>query len=85
MARIISAGFLLATALGLSGCQCCQVTEALADVADAVSAHECAADDLYHPGLDLTRIGRRDWCECGINHWLCPCRCDTVCPPGNCR
>jgi hypothetical protein len=75
---------LLLSALALAGCQCCQLTEHLGDVADAVSAHQCAADGLYHPGLDLTRIGRRDWCQCGFNSWICPCRCDLACPENTC-
>lgn len=74
---------LLLLALSLAGCQCCQCTETIGDVVDAVSAHQCAADGLYCAGLDLTRIGRRDWCQCGIN-WLCPCRCNQYCPDETC-
>ena len=64
----------------LGGCQCCSCTEHLGDVADLISSRECNGEIFYHPGLDLTRIGRRDWCECDINQWLCPCRCDRYCP-----
>jgi hypothetical protein len=50
------------------------------DVVDLISSRECHSEIFYHPGLDLTRIGRRDWCQCGINRWFCPCRCDRYCP-----
>jgi hypothetical protein len=83
MRRMLWAWMLAAGASSV-GCQCCQLTESLGDVVDAITVTEWAADPWYHPGLDLTRIGRRDWCECGINSWLCPCRCDTKCPPGTC-
>jgi hypothetical protein len=68
--------FLPLLALFISGCQCCQCTETIGDVADTVSAHEIEADGLYCPALDLTRIGRRDWCQYPVNRWLCPCRCN---------
>jgi hypothetical protein len=69
----------LLVGFAMAGCQCCECTERLADLTDRISSRECAAEVFYHPGLDLTRIGRRDWCECPINHWLCPCRCDRYC------
>lgn len=68
-----------------AGCQCCQLTEKVADVTDAISAHQCAADGMYCAGLDLTRIGRRDWCQYRINSWLCPCRCELNAPETVCR
>ncbi len=83
MARIARSMLLLA-GLALAGCQCCACTEPYGDVVDLISSRECEAEVLYHPGLDLTRIGRRDWCECGINRWFCPCRCDRYCP-SDCR
>ncbi|MBX3439602.1 MAG: hypothetical protein KF861_19090, partial [Planctomycetaceae bacterium] len=46
-----------------------------ADAVDCVATHETALDALYHPGLDLTRIGRSDWCQCGFNRALCRCTC----------
>ncbi|MGD9857237.1 MAG: hypothetical protein AB7U20_20015 [Planctomycetaceae bacterium] len=61
---------------GISGCQCCRLTDHYADAVDCVATHETALDALYHPGLDLTRIGRADWCQCGINRALCPCACE---------
>ncbi len=75
MARIARSLFLLAGA-ALAGCQCCACTEHYGDVVDLISSRECQAEVFYHPGLDLTRIGRRDWCECSFNRWLCPCRCE---------
>ncbi|QDU41215.1 hypothetical protein Mal4_55800 [Maioricimonas rarisocia] len=43
------------------GCQCCALTEPYQDLVDHVSDHEGNADRFYHPGFDLTRIGRADW------------------------
>lgn len=79
MARILRSLMLLGVIL-LAGCQCCTCTEPYGDVVDLISSREFQGENFYHPGLDLTRIGRRDWCQCGINHWLCPCRCDRYCP-----
>ena len=62
---------------GLTGCQCCPLTNHYASAVDCIADHEHHLDVFYHPGLDLTRIGRPDWCQCGFNHWLCHCRCDS--------
>ena len=72
----IARSLLLLSGVGLAGCQCCACTESFGDLTDQISSRECQGEVLYHPGLDLTRIGRRDWCQCGINSWLCPCRCN---------
>jgi len=61
--------------VGLAGCQCCPLTDHYASVIDSIADHEHGLDVLYHPGLDLTRIGRPDWCHCGVNRLWCPCRC----------
>lgn len=66
---------MLVLASGACGCQCCCLTDHYADAVDCVATHETALDALYHPGLDLTRIGREDWCQCRINRALCPCAC----------
>jgi hypothetical protein len=67
---------LLLLVLAFSGCQCCQLTETIGDAADCATDNPPIAERWYCPGLDLTRIGRRDWCQYPINHWFCPCRCD---------
>ncbi len=72
--RLITAGLLLAG--GACGCQCAPLTGHYADAVDHIADHELALDGLYHPGLDLTRIGRSDWCRCGINRSLCRCACE---------
>jgi hypothetical protein len=61
---------------GVCGCQCCRMTDHYADAVDCIATHETELDALYHPGLDLTRIGRADWCQCRINRALCPCACE---------
>ncbi len=78
----IGRSLMLAAVLAMAGCQCCACTEHWGDVADLVSSRECRAEAFYSPAYDLTRIGRRDWCQAsGINRWLCPCRCDRYCQP----
>lgn len=54
----------LFTVLSIAGCQCCALTEPYMDLVDHVSDHEGHADRFYHPGFDLTRIGRSDWPWC---------------------
>lgn len=65
----------LMLAVGLSGCQCCCLFERYADEIDRIATDECCLDAFYCPCLDLTRIGRPDWCQCGFNRLLCPCAC----------
>jgi hypothetical protein len=67
-------------AASLSGCQCCALTEHYACLIDCISDHEHAMERFYHPGWDLNRIGRPDWCRCPINRHLCPCVCSRVRP-----
>jgi hypothetical protein len=71
---------LLAGAAGLSGCQCCVLTEPLSHFVDLIADHEYAKQYYYHPELDLSRIGRRDWCRCRLNRMLCPCACARIRP-----
>jgi len=66
--------------VGLSGCQCCALTEHYASLIDCISDHEHAMERFYHPELDLNRIGRPDWCRCPLNRALCPCVCDRIRP-----
>lgn len=72
---------LLAGFAGLSGCQCCALTEHYACLIDWISDHERAEEISYHPGWDLNRIGRPDWCTCRVNRLLCPCACARLRPP----
>ena len=69
--------------LGLSGCQCCPLTESYATAIDVISDHEHHFERVYVAGLDLNRIGRPDWCSYRINHLFCPCVCDR-CRPAPC-
>lgn len=71
---------LLSGLAGLTGCQCCALTEHYACLIDRISDHEHAKERFYHPELDLNRIGRPDWCSCRLNRLLCPCACSRVRP-----
>ncbi len=64
----------------MAGCQCCPLTDHYADAVDCIADHEHHFEGLYCPCYDLTRIGRPDWCHCGINHILCQCRCERCKP-----
>lgn len=61
---------------GACGCQCWCVYEPYADAVDCIADHEHHLDPLYRPWYDLTRIGRPDWCQCGLNRALCRCACE---------
>lgn len=76
--RFVLAGLLLAG--GLCGCQCCSLFDHYADTIDCIATKECNFDRFYCPCLDLTRIGRPDWCQCGFNRALCPCACARLKP-----
>lgn len=58
-----------------AGCQCHPFTHHYGDFIDDISDTEFYAEVFYHPELDLTRIGKPDWCRCPINRALChgPC------------
>jgi hypothetical protein len=71
----------LAGFAGLSGCQCCCLTEPVSHLIDRIADHEHAWQYCYHPELDVSRIGRSDWCRCRLNRMLCPCACSRVPPP----
>lgn len=59
-----------------SGCAVCRCkTECCADVVDDISDHECELDCLYCPSLDVSRIGKPDWCQCPINACLNRSQC----------
>jgi len=68
LAALLAAG-------GFSGCQCSCLFDHYADEIDYIATDEGHFDVLYCPCLDLTRIGRPDWCQCGFNRVLCPCAC----------
>lgn len=70
--------------LGLTGCQCCALTEHYASAVDCISDHEHHFERFYHPGWDLNRIGRSDWCSYPKNRLCCRCVCDR-CRPAPCE
>ncbi|WP_437222927.1 hypothetical protein SH661x_003002 [Planctomicrobium sp. SH661] len=79
--RISALGALL---VGMAGCQCCALTEHYQDTIDHIADRSPHMDNLYCPGLDLTRIGYPDWCQYRFNRWLygdCCCRDTRQQPP----
>ena len=78
MKRIPFALLCLVCVVGLVGCQCCGVTERYADLIDDVNDYDLELDAWYHPGLDLTRIGKPDWCRSRFNRMLCRRACELT-------
>ena len=64
----------------LSGCQALLFDGFYPDIvdhtSDKLSSSHCKWDWIYHPGLDLTRIGKDDWYSCRWNRWT-----SRICPP----
>lgn len=81
------AAALCAAAFASTGCEVCRwKQDCWADVIDDVSDHECELDCLYCPELDISRMGKPDWCQCPINAWLDwrQCSCNRpYCGPRN--
>ena len=55
-----------------SGCTVCHyISEKWADCVDDFQRHHSLTyDHLYHPWMDVSRIGKPDWCECRVNRFL---------------
>lgn len=75
MKHLAAIGIGLVCLIGASGCQCCALFDCYADVIDHVSESSPRFDCLYHPSLDLNRIGKPDWCQCPVNRLLCHRAC----------
>jgi len=67
---------LMLLACGLSGCQCCRLTNCYANTIDCIVDKQHHFEVLYCPGCDLNRIGRSDWCSYPINRLCCRCACE---------
>lgn len=68
----------VALVASVAGCQCCGLTERYNDVVDHVADCEPNLCGLYHPCLDLTRIGKPDWRQCRFNCLWCRRACCDV-------
>lgn len=69
--------------LAVGGCRCVPGFDAYAGFIDRLGENPPRWDALYSPCLDVTRIGRPDWCACGFNRVLGCCRCrHEACPSG---
>ena len=62
-----------------SGCQCCPTAECYYQKIDCIADSELELDWLYFPELDVSRIGKPDWCRCPVNRLLCCCACRPEC------
>jgi hypothetical protein len=61
-----------------SGCQCCPWYDSYANVVDDASDTHVYFDHLYNPRLDLTRMGKPDWCS-PFNRFFCKRCCNNGC------
>ena len=78
--RLLSAsGFCLLFAVLSAGCRCGCLESASGDFIDSLSERRLSLEFVYKPGLDLTRIGKPDWCRSSLNQLFCR---DTCC--GSC-
>ena len=79
MNRSVSLAAFCGWLLCLAGCQCCPTANCYYDAVDVVADCELELDCLYHPELDVSRIGQADWCRCPVNRLLCGCSCRDQC------
>ena len=87
--------FLSAAGLGLlfavlsTGCRCGCLENASGDLIDTLTERRLTLEFLYKPGLDLTRIGKPDWCRSPLNRLLrrekCCGTCGSSCQSGCCH
>lgn len=70
----------------ISGCQCCPLFDHYANVVDDVNDTHVYFDRLYNPKLDITRMGKPDWCS-PFNRHFCRRCCIYGCYDGydNCN
>lgn len=61
-----------------SGCQCCPLFNTYANAIDDINDTHVYFDRCYNPRLDITRMGKPDWCG-PINSRWCPCSCNNGC------
>ena len=78
--RILSAaGFGLLFAVLSTGCRCGSLDNASGDLIDILTERRLSLEFLYKPELDLTRIGKPDWCRSPLNRLLCRDQCCGSC------
>ena len=69
---VVLAVFLVA----VCGCQCSPLFEGYAAFVDDHGDQVGVLEPLYSPQLDISRMGRPDWCRSPWNRLLVPCECD---------
>ena len=89
MRFLSAAGFGLMFAVLSTGCRCGGLENASGDLIDTLTERRLSLEFLYKPGLDLTRIGKPDWCRSPLNRLLCRDKCcgscDNSCRSGCCQ
>ncbi len=82
--RSMTQGILIAIAgavMGLfagAGCQCCPLFDRYANVVDDANDTHLYFDRIYNPKLDITRMGKPDWCS-PWNRFFCRRCCNNGC------
>jgi hypothetical protein len=79
MRFLSAAGFGLLLAVLSSGCRCGWLDNASGDLIDTLTERRLTWDCLYKPELDLSRIGKPDWCRSPLNRLLCRDKCCGTC------
>lgn len=62
-----------------SGCRCGCLENTSGNLIDTLTERKISLDCLYRPELDLTRIGKPDWCRSPLNRLLCRDKCSGSC------
>ena len=79
MRFLSAAGFGLLFIVLSSGCRCGGLENASGDLIDTLSERRLSLEFLYKPGLDLSRIGKPDWCRSPLTRLLCRDKCCSSC------
>jgi len=79
MKTLSRAGFFVLITVLSSGCRCGYLNDASGDFIDTITEPRLSLDRWYRPELDLTRIGKPDWCRSPFNRLLCRDKCSGSC------
>lgn len=72
----LAALVLLVASAASSGCICCPGFGLYADYIDSWGSRGQYNDILYHPRLDISRMGQPDWCSGPVNRHVDDCQCE---------
>jgi hypothetical protein len=79
MRLLSAAGLGLLFAVLSVGCRSGGLENSSGDLIDTLTERRLSLDFLYKPGLDLTRIGKPDWCRSPLNRLLRRDKCCGSC------